>query len=167
MIRRPPRSTLFPYTTLFRSAAHHGDDAVYRREPLGHAPVLGADLLAQAGAVGLGQLMIGADVERWRHLQIMPPVCRPRHAGRAAYRSRMVCLPLCRSRTPRRGGSASSRRRTCPPNQSVSSTIRNPPGTTRCESCSISDHTMAGAWLPSRYTKLNWSTGLLAPSIQR
>src|SRR2546422_10836080 len=24
MIRRPPRSTLFPYTTLFRSAAHHG-----------------------------------------------------------------------------------------------------------------------------------------------
>src|SRR3712207_7087168 len=24
MIRRPPRSTLFPYTTLFRSAACHG-----------------------------------------------------------------------------------------------------------------------------------------------
>src|SRR5260370_22645632 len=23
MIRRPPRSTLFPYTTLFRSAEHH------------------------------------------------------------------------------------------------------------------------------------------------
>src|SRR2546430_10463264 len=25
MIRRPPRSTLFPYTTLFRSARAHGD----------------------------------------------------------------------------------------------------------------------------------------------
>src|SRR5256885_12299938 len=25
MIRRPPRSTLFPYTTLFRSATQHGD----------------------------------------------------------------------------------------------------------------------------------------------
>src|SRR5689334_24114151 len=25
MIRRPPRSTLFPYTTLFRSAAHFHD----------------------------------------------------------------------------------------------------------------------------------------------
>src|SRR5689334_23768162 len=25
MIRRPPRSTLFPYTTLFRSAAHPGN----------------------------------------------------------------------------------------------------------------------------------------------
>src|SRR5256885_7740690 len=29
MIRRPPRSTLFPYTTLFRSA----DDAVHLRRP--------------------------------------------------------------------------------------------------------------------------------------
>src|SRR3712207_7073007 len=26
MIRRPPRSTLFPYTTLFRSAVHRHDD---------------------------------------------------------------------------------------------------------------------------------------------
>src|SRR3712207_7757937 len=26
MIRRPPRSTLFPYTTLFRSGGPHGDD---------------------------------------------------------------------------------------------------------------------------------------------
>src|SRR3712207_7106130 len=31
MIRRPPRSTLFPYTTLFRSAAH--DAARVPREP--------------------------------------------------------------------------------------------------------------------------------------
>src|SRR2546425_205784 len=28
MIRRPPRSTLFPYTTLFRSPARHGRQAV-------------------------------------------------------------------------------------------------------------------------------------------
>src|SRR2546422_5808325 len=27
MIRRPPRSTLFPYTTLFRSVAHNPDGA--------------------------------------------------------------------------------------------------------------------------------------------
>src|SRR3712207_7596462 len=31
MIRRPPRSTLFPYTTLFRSAAGHGRDTVLAR----------------------------------------------------------------------------------------------------------------------------------------
>src|SRR3712207_7942274 len=59
MIRRPPRSTLFPYTTLFRSAAvreqgllgpdgaargdllhhravHHPDDHREHREPGGH-----------------------------------------------------------------------------------------------------------------------------------
>src|SRR5690349_23028480 len=40
MIRRPPRSTLFPYTTLFRSAGHRGDDvelliAVRHQEGLG------------------------------------------------------------------------------------------------------------------------------------
>src|SRR2546426_9620890 len=28
MIRRPPRSTLFPYTTLFRSSRRAGDDPV-------------------------------------------------------------------------------------------------------------------------------------------
>src|SRR5437868_7995403 len=28
MIRRPPRSTLFPYTTLFRSTIHHAHAAV-------------------------------------------------------------------------------------------------------------------------------------------
>src|SRR5689334_24539766 len=40
MIRRPPRSTLFPYTTLFRSS---------RKE---HVAVLHADLLERLEAVG-------------------------------------------------------------------------------------------------------------------
>src|SRR5690348_17461971 len=35
MIRRPPRSTLFPYTTLFRSG--EGDDALLAKEPSPHA----------------------------------------------------------------------------------------------------------------------------------
>src|SRR3712207_9548647 len=29
MIRRPPRSTLFPYTTLFRSGPNRGANAIY------------------------------------------------------------------------------------------------------------------------------------------
>src|SRR2546422_9947059 len=33
MIRRPPRSTLFPYTTLFRSVVGSGPAAVLRIEP--------------------------------------------------------------------------------------------------------------------------------------
>src|SRR3712207_8822515 len=44
MIRRPPRSTLFPYTTLFRSGAH---DAA-RREPEEHDQADG-DERARAG----------------------------------------------------------------------------------------------------------------------
>src|SRR3712207_7738149 len=34
MIRRPPRSTLFPYTTLFRSAADRGPDRGAEERPL-------------------------------------------------------------------------------------------------------------------------------------
>src|SRR5258707_10012289 len=39
MIRRPPRSTLFPYTTLFRSLLEkrHRPHHVQRRNPLGDA----------------------------------------------------------------------------------------------------------------------------------
>src|SRR5690349_22902064 len=33
MIRRPPRSTLFPYTTLFRSRAHPTPRQVYANTP--------------------------------------------------------------------------------------------------------------------------------------
>src|SRR5438874_4977580 len=34
MIRRPPRSTLFPYTTLFRSGSDSGDDAELEQDDL-------------------------------------------------------------------------------------------------------------------------------------
>src|SRR5215211_8962766 len=46
MIRRPPRSTLFPYTTLFRPAGragHHDPDEVRRPEPPGAGPDLEPD----------------------------------------------------------------------------------------------------------------------------
>src|SRR5256885_12045134 len=44
MIRRPPRSTLFPYTTLFRSGDLPGDNEAFGAEPamqraVGVAPV--------------------------------------------------------------------------------------------------------------------------------
>src|SRR2546430_10242967 len=38
MIRRPPRSTLFPYTTLFRSGSDHGGSL---RGPGSHCSVVG------------------------------------------------------------------------------------------------------------------------------
>src|SRR3712207_7571149 len=50
MIRRPPRSTLFPYTTLFRSTlvvaredGHHGEpEEAVLQSPQGEGPHLGA-----------------------------------------------------------------------------------------------------------------------------
>src|SRR2546422_8612221 len=54
MIRRPPRSTLFPYTTLFRSGLmpHGRDDGDrQRRHGAGHALVIeGPEILARAAA---------------------------------------------------------------------------------------------------------------------
>src|SRR2546426_5094297 len=44
MIRRPPRSTLFPYTTLFRSITERADRAQRRRG------IFGADAERHAGA---------------------------------------------------------------------------------------------------------------------
>src|SRR3712207_9021373 len=55
MIRRPPRSTLFPYTTLFRSfhpdigQPEPGDDVA---DGLIGVPVVPADVRLQAGALG-------------------------------------------------------------------------------------------------------------------
>src|SRR3712207_8276080 len=69
MIRRPPRSTLFPYTTLFRSGPGHALQPV-----LGHAhpdaalavpPVLVAGVdRCQVGAVGQHRLPRQAQVVR-------------------------------------------------------------------------------------------------------
>src|SRR3712207_7591477 len=39
MIRRPPRSTLFPYTTLFRSLHGDGSELLRRRAVLVHVPL--------------------------------------------------------------------------------------------------------------------------------
>src|SRR2546427_2994848 len=50
MIRRPPRSTLFPYTTLFRSERHVGRDGRdVRDEERERAPAQHADCAAHQG----------------------------------------------------------------------------------------------------------------------
>src|SRR3712207_8544017 len=56
MIRRPPRSTLFPYTTLFRSGVDADEGVVAGRDPV-HAHVAGhADtLLRLTGVAAVGR----------------------------------------------------------------------------------------------------------------
>src|SRR2546426_3078313 len=64
MIRRPPRSTLFPYTTLFRSGAEvPGDRAADEREVLLDIRSVEPEVLAGVGIVLL------ASVHREDHVQ--------------------------------------------------------------------------------------------------
>src|SRR2546426_2203039 len=59
MIRRPPRSTLFPYTTLFRSGRVDGPDL----EPVaGHGKETGGAHRADPVGVAQGRLVAGAAV---------------------------------------------------------------------------------------------------------
>src|SRR2546421_4860750 len=60
MIRRPPRSTLFPYTTLFRSHGEDGDDARVRE--LGGGPGFAQEALPFGGLEGpLGREQLDRD----------------------------------------------------------------------------------------------------------
>src|ERR1039458_3967916 len=83
MIRRPPRSTLFPYTTLFRSKIVnplHGANLV---EPIGRFPG-GEFAAAQQTLVNRGQVVWAVRwhiVER-RALQNAEPVIDIAHGGR-------------------------------------------------------------------------------------
>src|SRR3712207_8087735 len=91
MIRRPPRSTLFPYTTLFRSAGHHAaahihvDDAV--------AVALDSDDLAPATQITLDLLDTGTlrpDVDRLRSEE---------HTSELQSRQYLVCRLLLEKKT--------------------------------------------------------------------
>src|SRR3712207_8923305 len=67
MIRRPPRSTLFPYTTLFRS--YHDDGNASRRQTLDNLidTVLRADVDAHRGAVQNEKSRVGRHPFREDH----------------------------------------------------------------------------------------------------
>src|SRR2546422_8118139 len=57
MIRRPPRSTLFPYTTLFRSLLN-----LFRLDPdvMQHVMILGMYVRAEYQGLGVGTLLMDA-----------------------------------------------------------------------------------------------------------
>src|SRR5687768_18351842 len=57
MIRRPPRSTLFPYTTLFRSSRHWDVDAALVSAVIKAESDYNPKIVSHKGARGLMQLM--------------------------------------------------------------------------------------------------------------
>src|SRR3712207_6848760 len=80
MIRRPPRSTLFPYTTLFRSAIFV-DDAGLRRAL---APVAG----------GAGGKLLAADDEGPNTAHVGGEVRSEEHTSELQSRQYLVCRLL-------------------------------------------------------------------------
>src|SRR3712207_7453927 len=88
MIRRPPRSTLFPYTTLFRSAVDLGHDGaalgVTRLEDLLDARQAGGDVLAPGDA---------ARVEG-AHRQLRARLRSEEHTSELQSRQYLVCRLL-------------------------------------------------------------------------
>src|SRR3712207_5586594 len=80
MIRRPPRSTLFPYTTLFQGGTDDQADAV------GHELVEEGDALPRVGLVVLDPQVVG-DAALLRQLggsQLQPALLGLAVAGRGA-----------------------------------------------------------------------------------
>src|SRR3989440_5089051 len=89
MIRRPPRSTLFPYTTLFRSQQSVASAAALRRKDPGAAAVA-----ASLGALA-GQISVAMPLERLLALQ--PQIRQTRseeHTSELQSRSDLVCRLL-------------------------------------------------------------------------
>src|SRR3712207_7916593 len=92
MIRRPPRSTLFPYTTLFRSGQHEG--AFLEGED---APVQGAGSFGEGEDVGAGADALTRELDAAHGLARVGAVEEDRseeHTSELQSRQYLVCRLL-------------------------------------------------------------------------
>src|SRR2546422_8097691 len=79
MIRRPPRSTLFPYTTLFRSVSHGSTTRFRKATPR---------TLRQASWAS------SAATVRWRSFRLVPGLRSEEHTSELQSRLHLVCRLL-------------------------------------------------------------------------
>src|SRR2546430_3733700 len=82
MIRRPPRSTLFPYTTLFRSVASYADEE------------RGVEIRAVAGGYKMYTKPQQHDVVRRFIKSLRPPLRSEEHTSELQSQSNLVCRLL-------------------------------------------------------------------------
>src|SRR3712207_9400478 len=83
MIRRPPRSTLFPYTTLFRSDY---TDLTARTTAVIFADGAGAAVLGASDTPGVGPVVWGSDGDQSSAIAIPEGEKAMSMAGQAVYR---------------------------------------------------------------------------------
>src|SRR3989441_8399040 len=110
MIRRPPRSTLFPYTTLFRSGVRQGAAARFVEQRGEKQALAGARAGARAGGGGRGQ---GTAQAEGAGKTCCGPQCRGpegrQRLGRSLVEERRQCLFVLLRRglqDPRRRGAS-------------------------------------------------------------
>src|SRR3712207_7128944 len=88
MIRRPPRATLFPYTTLFRSEAADGGDAIERaREAMPELVLMDLNLPTVGGVEAIRRI-----VEESPHVKVL--VRSEEHTSELQSRQYLVCRLL-------------------------------------------------------------------------
>src|SRR5258708_27368397 len=94
MIRRPPRSTLFPYTTLFRSDVHVGRD----REPLEHVGHGGREqalLVAHGGDRKSTRLNSSHQIISYAVFCLKKKKKRTQHPTQSSYRLLPIIVTPC------------------------------------------------------------------------
>src|SRR3712207_7139422 len=96
MIRRPPRSTLFPYTTLFRSGANMPTDLdgvhVFKKAAILYAP----GKAANAGGVAVSGLEMSQNSARisWKEAELQQLLRSEEHTSELQSRQYLVCRLL-------------------------------------------------------------------------
>src|SRR3989441_12302137 len=85
MIRRPPRSTLFPYTTLFRSvglwSVRHSDPGMYRDADGDMLALLAPQLALMLAIEGSVQPVVGASDRTSAYIQTLTATTEEIHAS--------------------------------------------------------------------------------------
>src|SRR3712207_7375338 len=102
MIRRPPRSTLFPYTTLFRSEGGGGNADVLDYSERTQPVTITADGQANDGEAGEGD-NAGADIERLTGGQAGDTIAArsEEHTSELQSRQYLVCRLLLEKKNER------------------------------------------------------------------
>src|SRR2546430_16495284 len=96
MIRRPPRSTLFPYTTLFRSPQHIDDHSLMRAGTNRRDAICRFDIELDATTLDFGYFRSGDDLPAdWRGRKMKDVDTR---SYRALLRSKEIGRASCRER---------------------------------------------------------------------
>src|SRR3712207_7822125 len=100
MIRRPPRSTLFPYTTLFRSCAAGGAAAAVLVHLQAHPDDTVGGLAATVGVGGSGGVrLVDRLVEQGLVQRVAGPGRSEEHTSELQSRQYLVCRLLLEKKT--------------------------------------------------------------------